>query len=136
MKSGIAPGVEYPKIVPQNGNVIVITSYSIHYTKLYDTTDRKKTGKSDFVFLEKAFQKLLLNFTWWVNRKDADGTDVFEGGFLGLDNIGHFDEMEKYFNSITNIYSTINGRAQPLYKISGESKIDEFITDLEGYQGT
>ncbi|WP_163711756.1 MGH1-like glycoside hydrolase domain-containing protein [Mangrovibacterium lignilyticum] len=55
------------------------------------TTDRKKTGKSDFVFLEKAFQKLLLNFTWWVNRKDADGTDVFEGGFLGLDNIGVFD---------------------------------------------
>ncbi|RKD89996.1 MGH1-like glycoside hydrolase domain-containing protein [Mangrovibacterium diazotrophicum] len=54
-------------------------------------TDRKKTGKSDYVFLEKSFQKLLLNFTWWVNRKDADGTDVFEGGFLGLDNIGVFD---------------------------------------------
>lgn len=54
-------------------------------------TDFKKTGKKDFVFLEKSFQKLLLNFTWWVNRKDADGTDVFEGGFLGLDNIGVFD---------------------------------------------
>ncbi len=52
-----------------------------------------------------------------------------------FNNIGHFEEMEKYFNYITNIYSTINGRFQPLYKITGESKIEEFITDLEGYQG-
>jgi len=43
------------------------------------------------VFLERVFQKLLLNFTWWVNRKDAEGSNVFEGGFLGLDNIGVFD---------------------------------------------
>ena len=42
-------------------------------------------------FLERVFHKLLLNFTWWVNRKDADGNNVFEGGFLGLDNIGPFD---------------------------------------------
>jgi hypothetical protein len=43
------------------------------------------------VFLEKSFQKLLVNFTWWVNQKDSNGTDLFEGGFLGLDNIGVFD---------------------------------------------
>ncbi len=42
-------------------------------------------------FLERVFQKLLINFTWWVNRKDLEGMNVFEGGFLGLDNIGLFD---------------------------------------------
>ncbi|MBV9358754.1 MAG: glucosidase, partial [Chloroflexi bacterium] len=49
--------------------------------------DRRLSGTSDRAFLERIFQKLLLNFTWWVNRKDADGHNVFEGGFLGLDNI-------------------------------------------------
>ncbi|MGB3612338.1 MAG: hypothetical protein WBA10_01000 [Elainellaceae cyanobacterium] len=53
--------------------------------------DRKITGTGDRPFLERVFQKLLLNFTWWVNRKDAQGNNVFEGGFLGLDNIGVFD---------------------------------------------
>jgi hypothetical protein len=48
-------------------------------------------GRSDFQFLERAFHKLLINFTWWVNRKDASGDNIFEGGFLGLDNIGAFD---------------------------------------------
>jgi len=48
-------------------------------------------GREDRAFLEKIFQKLSLNFTWWVNRKDEDGRNVFEGGFLGLDNIGAFD---------------------------------------------
>jgi len=48
-------------------------------------------GGTDFDFLARAFQKLMLNFTWWVNRKDARGDNVFEGGFLGLDNIGPFD---------------------------------------------
>ncbi len=52
---------------------------------------RNVTGKADTVFLEKIFHKLLLNFTWWVNRKDRDGNSIFEGGFLGLDNIGVFD---------------------------------------------
>ncbi|WP_026715398.1 MGH1-like glycoside hydrolase domain-containing protein [Flavobacterium daejeonense] len=53
--------------------------------------DKIRTGKADTTFLEKAFQKLLINFTWWVNQKDTSGTDLFEGGFLGLDNIGVFD---------------------------------------------
>lgn len=48
-------------------------------------------GKRDKVFLARCFQKLLLNFTWWVNRKDAEGNNIFSGGFLGLDNIGVFD---------------------------------------------
>ncbi|MHA6247181.1 MGH1-like glycoside hydrolase domain-containing protein [Pontibacter sp. CAU 1760] len=54
-------------------------------------TDKAKTGVPDYDFLERAFQKLLMNFTWWVNQKDVNGTDLFEGGFLGLDNIGVFD---------------------------------------------
>jgi hypothetical protein len=53
--------------------------------------DRNLSGQADTKWLEEVFQKLLLNFTWWVNRKDRDGQNVFEGGFLGLDNIGVFD---------------------------------------------
>ncbi len=52
---------------------------------------RNVTGAADTAFLERVFHKLLLNFTWWVNRKDAEGNNIFEGGFLGLDNIGVFD---------------------------------------------
>ena len=53
--------------------------------------DRAITGKPDRDFLELVFHKLLLNFSWWVNRKDADGRNIFQGGFLGLDNVGIFD---------------------------------------------
>jgi hypothetical protein len=53
--------------------------------------DQALTGRPDRGFLERVFHKLLLNFTWWVNRKDADGRNIFQGGFLGLDNIGLFD---------------------------------------------
>ncbi len=53
--------------------------------------DRKLSGRPDYAFLEAIFLKLLLNFTWWVNRKDSAGSNIFEGGFLGLDNIGVFD---------------------------------------------
>ncbi len=54
--------------------------------------DRKRSGgRGDLAFLERVFHKLMLNFTWWVNRKDAQGRNIFQGGFLGLDNIGVFD---------------------------------------------
>jgi len=53
--------------------------------------DRERSGVGDTVFLERVFHKLMLNFTWWVNRKDANGRNIFQGGFLGLDNIGLFD---------------------------------------------
>jgi len=56
--------------------------------------ERKRTGLRDRDFLEKVFHKLLLNFTWWVNRKDESGRNVFQGGFLGLDNIGLFDRSK------------------------------------------
>ncbi len=59
--------------------------------KLVYDIEKAKNGKGDATFLVRAFEKLCLNFTWWVNRKDQDGNSVFEGGFLGLDNIGVFD---------------------------------------------
>ena len=58
--------------------------------------DRKQRGdQGDLEFLERVFHKLMLNFTWWVNRKDAEGRNVFQGGFLGLDNIGVFDRSSQ-----------------------------------------
>ncbi len=57
--------------------------------------EQKHHGVTDRKFLEKVFHKMLLNFTWWVNRKDREGNNVFEGGFLGLDNIGVFDRSAK-----------------------------------------
>jgi hypothetical protein len=53
--------------------------------------EKTATGEADYAFLERVFQKMLLNFTWWVNRKDALGKNIFQGGFLGMDNIGVFD---------------------------------------------
>ena len=58
--------------------------------RVYEMT-RDADGRGDVDFLEEVFHKLLLNFTWWVNRKDVDGRNAFQGGFLGLDNIGVFD---------------------------------------------
>jgi hypothetical protein len=59
--------------------------------RVYQIDRRQRGGEGDLAFLERVFHKLMLNFTWWVNRKDAQGRNVFQGGFLGLDNIGVFD---------------------------------------------
>jgi hypothetical protein len=59
--------------------------------RVYEIDRRQRGGQGDHAFLERVFHKLMLNFTWWVNRKDADGHNIFQGGFLGLDNIGLFD---------------------------------------------
>jgi hypothetical protein len=56
--------------------------------------DRRLTGQPDYGFLESVFHKLLMNFTWWVNRKDSEGNNIFEGGFLGLDNVGVLDRSQ------------------------------------------
>jgi hypothetical protein len=58
--------------------------------------EQKIYGKNDRLFLERVFQKLLLNFTWWVNRKDQEGKNIFQGGFLGLDNVSLFDRSGKH----------------------------------------
>jgi hypothetical protein len=59
--------------------------------RVYEIEKNMNGGKGDIAFLETVFHKLLLNFTWWVNRKDEEGNNIFEGGFLGMDNIGVFD---------------------------------------------
>jgi hypothetical protein len=56
--------------------------------------EKESKGRGDLRFLEQQFQKLVMNFTWWVNRKDRSGRNIFEGGFLGLDNIGVFDRSQ------------------------------------------
>jgi len=57
--------------------------------------EKQRTGKGDITFLKKIFQKLVVNFTWWVNRKDLNGNNIFSGGFLGLDNIGVFNRSSQ-----------------------------------------
>ena len=62
--------------------------------------EQKRKGIGDRIFLERVFHKLLLNFTWWVNRKDPQGRNIFQGGFLGLDNIGVFDRNAPLPNGV------------------------------------
>src|SRR5215217_5489226 len=59
--------------------------------RVFENDRKQSSSGGDLNFLERIFHKLLLNFTWWVNRKDPQGLNIFEGGFLGLDNIGVFD---------------------------------------------
>ncbi len=59
--------------------------------RVYQMDRKQNAGQGDLQFLERVFHKLMLNFTWWVNRKDTSGRNIFQGGFLGLDNIGVFD---------------------------------------------
>ena len=64
-------------------------------------TEKQMNGSGDLQFLKKIFQKLIINFTWWINRKDANGNSIFEGGFLGLDNIGVFNRNAQLPDEIT-----------------------------------
>jgi len=64
--------------------------------RVYELEKNANGGKGDIAFLETVFHKLLLNFTWWVNRKDEEGNNIFEGGFLGMDNIGLFDRSNTH----------------------------------------
>lgn len=68
--------------------------------------EQARSGKGDVAWLQRSFQKLLLNFTWWVNRKDRSGKNVFEGGFLGLDNIGVFDRSAPLPTGVTSSRQT------------------------------
>ena len=58
--------------------------------------EKETVGEGDIIFLKRVFQKLLINFTWWINRKDENGNNIFEGGFLGLDNIGVFNRSQHF----------------------------------------
>jgi hypothetical protein len=66
--------------------------------RVYEIDREHRGGEGDWDFLERVFHKLMLNFTWWVNRKDVEGRNIFQGGFLGLDNIGIFDRNAKLPN--------------------------------------
>jgi hypothetical protein len=82
--NGAIPAYEWD-FSDANPPVLAMATWSI-YKK-----DKENNGAGDVKFLERIFHKLMLYFTWWVNRKDAQGNNIFEGGFLGLDNIGVFD---------------------------------------------
>lgn len=71
--------------------------------------EKKLHGKTDVEFLERCFHKLLLNFTWWVNKVDSHGNNIFEGGFLGLDNISVVDRSEPFANGETLEQSDATG---------------------------
>jgi hypothetical protein len=75
-----------------NPPVLAWASYRVYQI------ERKQTGKGDRAFLETIFHKMLIAFTWWVNRKDSQGKNIFQGGFLGLDNIGVFDRNELFLD--------------------------------------
>jgi len=62
--------------------------------------EKRRAGVGDIKFLKKIFQKLLINFTWWINRKDVNGNNIFEGGFLGLDNIGVFNRSQHFTGEV------------------------------------
>ncbi len=124
--------------------------------------DRHLTGTPDHAFLERIFHKLMLNFTWWVNRKDAEGRNVFQGGFLGLDNIGVFDRssplptggtmdqadgtawMAMYTLNLLRIALELAGR-NPVYEDTATKFFEHFLYIAEamaslgnepGFQGT
>jgi hypothetical protein len=107
--------------------------------------DRKLAGRPDYAFLETSFHKLLLNFTWWVNRKDSEGSNIFEGGFLGLDNIGVFDRsaplptgghieqsdgtswMAMYCLNMMKIAIELATRVDPLYEDVASKFFEHFL---------
>jgi len=109
------------------------------------TIDKKLTGKADYEFLETVFHKLLMNFTWWVNRKDSEGNNIFEGGFLGLDNIGVFDRsrplpngglieqsdgtswMAMYCLNMLRISQELAVNADPLYEDIANKFFEHFL---------
>ncbi len=109
------------------------------------TIDRKLTGRGDYEFLETVFHKLLMNFTWWVNRKDSEGNNIFEGGFLGLDNIGVFDRsrplpngglieqsdgtswMAMYCLNMLRISQELAVNADPLYEDIANKFFEHFL---------
>ncbi len=107
--------------------------------------DARKNGRPDRPFLERIFHKLLLNFTWWVNRKDEDGRNVFQGGFLGLDNIslfdrsaelpsgGHIDQSDGTawmgFFSLTMMHMALElARENPVYQDMATKFFEHFLS--------
>jgi hypothetical protein len=96
--------------------------------------ERLQRGKGDRAFLERSFDRLLMNFTWWINRKDEGGSNVFEGGFLGLDNIGVFDRNTPLPGGVR--LEQADGTAwMALYSLDMLQMALELALDDENYEG-
>jgi hypothetical protein len=116
--------------------------------------DRKLNERPDYGFLESVFHKLLLNFTWWVNRKDANGSNIFEGGFLGLDNIGLFDRsaplpggasleqsdgtswMAMYCLNMLKIALELASKVDPIYEDIASKFLEHFLYIAHAMNGS
>ena len=113
--------------------------------------EKARTGQGDRDFLEDSFQKLMRNFGWWLNRKDADDRNIFQGGFLGLDNIGVFDRsaplpgggridqadgtawMALYSQNMAQMAAEL-GRENPVYLRPGAGAAGELGLDRRRHQ--
>ena len=96
--------------------------------------DRIRSGRADREFLEKCFHKLLLNFTWWVNKVDREGNNVFEGGFLGLDNIAVFDRSDTLPDGASLEQSDATGWMGMFSQVMMRIAL-ELATDNPAYEG-
>lgn len=100
--------------------------------KIYLIDKAQNNGKGDIYFLERVFHKLMLNFTWWVNRKDEAGNNIFEGGFLGLDNIGVFDRNIR-FNNGTHLEQVDGTSWMAMYSLNLLRIAAELAIDNKAY---
>ncbi|AMR33290.1 glucosidase [Mucilaginibacter sp. PAMC 26640] len=101
--------------------------------KIYLLDKANNDGKGDTYFLERIFHKLMLNFTWWVNRKDEAGNNIFEGGFLGLDNIGVFDRNTRFTNGAH--LEQVDGTSwMAMYSLNLLRMSNELATTNKAYQ--
>lgn len=89
--------------------------------EIYTRDRERNNGTGDIEFLKYAFSKLLINFTWWVNRKDEGGNNLFQGGFLGLDNISVFDRSSTLPTG--GHLEQADGTAWMVFSVSGCSKL-------------
>lgn len=95
--------------------------------------EKERFGEGDLIFLKKVFQKLLINFTWWINRKDRNDNNIFEGGFLGLDNIGVFNRSH-HFDDNMNLEQADGTAWMGMYALNMMDIAQEISTHDRGFE--